>query len=170
MRFAMAFKRLKKLFFGKKKKKREIRTHDQGVKFIQSFEALKLKAYKDSVGVWTIGWGHTRDVEKGDRITEEEAEKFIVEDIKVAEADINRFVEVELSENEFSALTSWVFNLGGGNLKTSTMLRRLNEGKKKEAANEMLRWDKAKVDGRMITLRGLTRRREAERIMFLTED
>ena len=85
------------------------------------------------------------------------------EDIKVAEKAVSEYTDVDLSQNEFDALVSFTFNLGGGAFRRSTLLRKLNEGDRAEAADQLLRWNRA--GGKV--LRGLTRRREAERTMFL---
>lgn len=134
---------------------------------IKKFEGLRLEAYRDPVGVWTIGYGTTRGVHRGMKITQEEAENLLLEDLKTRLPAIERLLKVETSDNELSALVSFCYNVGLGALKKSTLLKRLNASEDEERiADEFLRWDKA--GGRV--LKGLTRRRRAERSLFLTPD
>lgn len=137
-----------------------------GVDLIKHFESCKLTAYQDSVGIWTIGWGHTGSVKKGDIWTQGEADNILLNDLDKFEGYINQHVKVPLTQNQFDALVSWTFNLGPGNLKSSTMLTKLNEKKYDEVPSQMKRWNKA--GGKV--LRGLERRRNAEAAMFSGED
>ncbi len=137
----------------------------KGLNLIKSFEGLELKAYKDSVGVLTIGYGSTGPhVHEGLVITEEQAEAILKTDISRFERGVTELVKVPLNQNQFDALVSFSFNLGLGNLKSSTLLRKLNSLDYSGAANEFTRWNKA--GGRVLT--GLTRRREAEKKLFLS--
>ncbi|HEY9815211.1 MAG TPA: lysozyme [Candidatus Obscuribacterales bacterium] len=138
------------------------KTSQRGLELIMEFEGLELEAYQDSVGVWTIGYGHTRGVRPGDRITEEQARAFLKVDVMDAEKAINRLVEVDLNQNQFDALVAWTYNLGSGNLANSTLLKKINEGKFDEAQEEFDRWVYA--GGRQ--LRGLVRRRDAEEALW----
>lgn len=140
-----------------------MKTSQAGHELIKRFEGIRLVAYDDGVGVWTIGVGHTKGVKRGDVVTMEQADQFLSEDLVEAEAAVNRCVKVPLEQCQFDALASWTFNLGAGSLSGSTMLKRLNEGDKDSAADEMLKW--TRVGGRV--LQGLVKRRIAERIMFL---
>ena len=133
---------------------------------IKHFESCKLTAYQDSVGVWTIGWGHTAGVKKGDNWTQDEADDILLNDLEKFEGYVNQYVKVPLTQNQFDALVSWTFNLGPGNLKSSTMLIKLNEKNYDEVPSQMKRWNKA--GGKV--LRGLERRRNAEAAMFSGED
>lgn len=137
-----------------------------GVDLIKHFESCKLTAYQDSVGIWTIGWGHTGSVKKGDIWTQGEADNILLNDLDKFEGYVNQYVKVPLTQNQFDALVSWTFNLGPGNLKSSTMLTKLNEKKYDEVLSQMKRWNKA--GGKV--LRGLERRRNAEAAMFSGED
>lgn len=130
---------------------------------VKEFEGLRLEAYKCPADVWTIGYGHTRGVIPGDVITEKEAEIFLAEDLEDAESAVNEYVEVKLNQNQFDALVSFVYNLGAGNFKSSTLLRKLNAGDYLGAANEFKRWNKA--GGKV--LNGLVRRRAAECNLFI---
>lgn len=142
----------------------KLRTTEEGLDLIRHFEGLELEPYQDAAGVWTVGFGHAgRDVRPGVRITVETAERLLLKDVAEAERGVNRLVRVPLNDNQFSALTSFVFNLGATRLRgTGTMLA-LNQGRHMEFADRLLLWDKA--GGKV--LRGLTRRREAERALFL---
>ena len=133
---------------------------------IKHFESCKLTAYQDSVGVWTIGWGHTAGVKKGDNWTQDEANDILLNDLEKFEGYVNQYVKVPLTQNQFDALVSWTFNLGPGNLKSSTMLTKLNEKSYDEVPSQMKRWNKA--GGKV--LRGLERRRNAEAAMFSGKD
>ena len=135
----------------------------EGVALIQKFEGCELEAYQCSANVWTIGYGHTKDVEKGDTITKEEAEQMLVDELHEYENYINKYVNVALSQNQFDALVSWVYNLGPANLTASTMLKVLNNGEYEEVPAQMKRWNKA--GGKVLD--GLVRRREAEALLYL---
>lgn len=136
-----------------------------GLSLTESFEGLRLEAYQDSVGVWTIGYGHTGpDVSRGIDITTEQAETLLAADVAWAEAVVNRAVKVPITQPQFDALVDFTFNVGGANFVRSTLLRMVNAGDYSGAADQFLRWNKA--GGK--ALEGLTRRRAAERQMFLT--
>ena len=140
----------------------------KGLALLREFEGLRLNAYPDPASggdPWTIGYGHTKGVKKGDVITEEQANLFLWEDAAEAEEAITDLVVVPLSQGQRDALVSFIFNLGRGNFQRSTLLRKLNSGDYKGAADEFLRWNKAA--GKVMP--GLTRRRKAERELFLSE-
>ena len=134
----------------------------EGLALIKKFEGCELKAYQCSAGVWTIGYGHTKDVVEGMEITQEQAEQMLVDELHEYESYINKYVTVALSQNQFDALVSWVYNLGPANLKASTMLKVLNSGEYEDVPAQMKRWNKA--GGKV--LEGLIRRREAEACLF----
>lgn len=142
----------------------EQHTSQRGVNLIKEFEGFRNGAYRDSVGVWTIGYGHTKGVKSGDYVTEQEGEEFLKNDLIIYEDYVKKYVDVPLTQTQFDALVSFTYNLGPGNLKKSTLLRKLNAKDYKGAANEFPRWNRA--GGRV--LRGLTRRREAEKQLFLS--
>lgn len=145
------------------KTKRKI--NQAGLELIKNFEGRMLRAYQDSVGVWTIGYGHTKGVKKGDVISSEQAEEFLKADLAEAEEWVNFAVTVPITDNEFAALVSFTFNLGYGNLVKSTLLRLLNgDATRTVVADQFLRWNKA--GGKVLP--GLTRRRKAEKKLFLT--
>lgn len=130
---------------------------------VKEFEGLKLEAYKCPAGVWTIGYGHTRGVIPGDAITEAEAEVFLAEDLEDSEDAVNAYVDVKLNQNQFDALVSFVYNLGAGDFRSSTLLRKLNSGDYLGSANEFKRWNKSGG----VVLNGLVRRRAAEANLFI---
>lgn len=142
-----------------------MKTNQAGVGLIKSFEGLRLKSYLDSVGVPTIGYGHTKGVKLGQRITEAEAEKLLKADLGMFERGVTRLVTTPLNENQFAALVSFSFNVGLKALEQSTLLRLLNQGDYQRAANQLLRWNKA--GGKVLP--GLTRRRQAEKELFEKE-
>lgn len=142
-------------------------THDRGQALIKSFEALRLTAYRDAAGVWTIGYGHTATAQAGQRITAAEAEALFAADLARAEAAVRRALSVSLNANEFAALVSLVFNIGAAAFSRSRVRRLLAAGDRPGAAEAILLWCKATVRGRKVTLPGLVRRRAAERALFL---
>lgn len=146
-----------------------MQTSDKGIALIKQFEGCKLTAYQDSVGVWTIGYGWTQPVDgkpirAGMTIKQETAERLLKTGLVSYESDVSRLVKVGLTQEQFDALVSFTYNLGARSLSTSTLLRKLNVGDYAGAADEFLRWNKA--GGKV--LNGLTRRREAERALFLS--
>lgn len=146
-----------------------MQTSDKGIALIKQFEGCKLTAYQDSVGVWTIGYGWTQPVDgkpirAGMVIKQEAAERLLKTGLVSYENDVSRLVKVALTQGQFDAVVSFTYNLGARSLSTSTLLRKLNAGDYAGAADEFLRWNKA--SGKV--LNGLTRRREAERALFLS--
>jgi len=139
---------------------------EEGLSIIKKFEGCELESYLCPAGVWTIGYGHTKGVKEGDKINKEEAEYLLQEEMIEYESYINDLVEVPLQQHMFDALVSWVYNLGSGNLQSSTLLRVLNEGKYDEVPAQIRRWNKS--NGQV--LEGLVRRREAEAVMFMGGD
>ena len=135
------------------------------VDLIKHFEGFEDTAYLCPANVWTIGYGRTRNVKEGDRITEPQAERDLLEELEEFKHQVLNSVKVELTQNELDALTSWTYNLGVGNLNSSTLLKKLNAGSKDEVPAEMLRWNKAGGE----VLAGLTKRREAEAELWAKE-
>ena len=136
------------------------------IPLIKEFEGCKLKAYKCPADVWTIGYGHTSGVKEGDEITQQEADRLLADDVHSFTAGVQRLVTSDINRNQLGALVSFAYNLGLGNLRHSTLLKLVNAGDFVGAANQFSRWNKA--GGKVLT--GLTRRREAERQLFLKED
>jgi lysozyme len=133
-----------------------------GIDLIKRFEGCKLKSYLCPAGVWTIGYGHTANVRKNQIITSEQASAMLMSDLLQFERAVNAMVAVPLKQGQFDALVSFAFNLGSGALAGSTLLRKLNSGDYKGAADEFPRWNKA--GGKV--LEGLSVRRRAERALF----
>lgn len=144
-----------------------MRISEQGVRLIKRFEGLRLTAYKCPTGYWTIGWGHTYGVKAGQKITKEQAEVYLKQDLVVAEDAVDKLVSTPLNQGMYDALVSFVFNLGAVRFKNSTLLRRLNQGAYDLVPDEFLRWVYGTVDGKTQKLPGLVERRTAEKEMFL---
>lgn len=132
---------------------------------VEQFEGCVLNAYQDIKGIWTIGYGHTQGVYKGQVITFQEAQALLDDDLKWAERIVNQYVHININQNEFDALVDFVFNVGSGNFINSTLLKLLNQGQIQEAAEEFEKWDHAAG----VVVSGLLRRRLAEKDLFLKE-
>lgn len=135
-----------------------------GLDLIKQFEGCELKVYLDAIGLPTIGYGHL--IKKGEIfnvITLKQAEDLLKSDLKMFEDGVSDLVKVKLSQNQFDALVSFAFNVGLGNLEKSTLLKLLNAGDYAGAGNQLPRWNKA--GGKI--LNGLTKRRNAERDLFI---
>lgn len=141
-----------------------MKTSQRGIDLIKSFEGCELRAYKDAVDVWTIGYGHTVGVKEGDVITQAQAGRMLADDLVIYEQGVQSLVKRTLTQGQFDALVSFAFNVGLGALGKSTLLRLLNSGDYASASQQFARWNKA--GGRVLS--GLTRRREAERALFVS--
>ena len=140
----------------------------KGIDFIKSHEALRLKAYQDSKGVWTIGWGHTKGVKPGDVITRAQAEQFIRDDFAWVERTLNADLVIGrdnplVTQNEFDALCSLVFNIGSQAYLDSTVRRKIKQGDKMGAAHAFKLW----VYSEHKFVQGLANRRADEMRLFL---
>lgn len=116
---------------------------------------------------WTVGYGHTSNARHGMSVTEGDAERLLRDDVKPLEALLASTVRAPLNQNEHDALVSLIFNIGEENWKRSTVLRKLNAGDKLAAAQGFEMWNKARVNGELVALDGLVRRRAAEKSLFL---
>lgn len=151
---------------------------ENGLKIIKNFEGLRLAAYRDAAGVWTIGYGSTRyhdgkQVRPGDKLASEvQADALFRNTLGQYENAVNQSVKVSLTQNQFDALVSFTYNEGTGALETSTLLVKLNEKNYAEAAAHFLAWDKITdpKTGKKIALETLVQRRKEESKLFLTED
>lgn len=152
---------VKKLRYG-----HNMKISENGKSLIKKFEGCELESYQDSVGVWTIGFGHTKGVRQGQSITKDEALAMLDEELIEYEEYVEKLVEVPLNQDQFDALVCWVYNLGPTNLATSTLLYKLNKGQYDDVPSEIKRWNKAGGE----VLKGLVRRREAEALLFLGKD
>lgn len=136
---------------------------EDGLALTRRFEGLRLDAYQDCAGVWTIGYGHTGpDVAPGKKITEFEAEALLRTDAGEAVACVNRVVTVPIQQHHFNALVDFCFNAGVRAFTTSSLLRDLNQGRFEEAAAQFGLWVHA--GGKVVP--GLAKRRAAEAAMF----
>lgn len=141
-----------------------MKTSDNGRAFIRAREGVKLAAYQDGGGVWTIGYGHTRGVKQGQVINHEQADEFLDSDLCQVESCISERVTVALNQNQFDALVSFVFNVGRQAFSDSTLLKKLNEGNYRAAADQFTRW----VYDNNQFVQGLYNRRVAERDLFIS--
>jgi len=133
-----------------------------GVDLLKHFEGCKLEAYPDPAtggAPWTVGYGCTLGVKPGDKITQDMAELMLLRDLKRFEVGVSNIVKAHVSQNQYDALVSLAFNIGLGNLSSSTLVRMINAGSADAAADQFLRWTRA--GGKIMP--GLTRRRVAER-------
>lgn len=143
--------------------------NNAGLALIQEMEGLRLYAYQDSVGVWTIGYGHTPS-HHGETVSVERATALLRSDILRAETMVNALtsaIDVSTTDNQFAAMVSLAFNIGTGAFRTSTVIRKHRAGLNVEAADAFLMWNKGHIDGRLVVIPGLDRRRHAERGLYL---
>ncbi|EGY02101.1 lysozyme [Nitrospirillum viridazoti Y2] len=140
-----------------------------GIALTEQSEGLRLTAYRCPAGRLTIGYGHTGpDVTPDMTITEDQAQDLLAQDLATAGNGVSKAVTVPLTDNQYAALTDFAFNLGVSALTQSTLLRLLNQGDYAGAAEQFLVWDKAMVNGQLVTLPGLAARRQKEQALFLT--
>jgi GH24 family phage-related lysozyme (muramidase) len=137
---------------------------EPGLALLKSFEQCRLSAYRDSVGVPTIGWGHTAGVSMGMTCDQPQADRWLVGDVQAAVNSCDANAPQNLTQNQFDALVVFTFNVGIGAEAHSTLLAKLKAGDMAGAADEFLKWDHAGG----VVVPGLTRRRKAERALFLT--
>lgn len=144
----------------------------KNIELIKRHEGLRLQAYLPTPNdKWTIGYGHTKTAHKGMIITNERAEELLRQDVAWVEAAIAKLVKVKLSQNQYDAIASLIYNIGEGAFAKSTVLRELNAGNYQAAADAFLMWNKqrSKTTGKLNVLKGLTKRRAEERQLFLTK-
>ena len=140
-----------------------LKTSESMIAVIKKFEGLRLKAYKCPAGVYTIGYGHTENVNADSEISELMADQILRKDLQKFENSIKKLVKVQLSQCQFDALVSLVFNIGATNFKNSTLLKYLNNGEYSLAAEQFERW----IYSNGKKLDGLLTRRKAEKEIFL---
>jgi lysozyme len=145
-----------------------MKTSEVGLKFIASQEGFRPSVYHDIAGIPTIGYGHVLRMGDPINVTEEQAMEILKHDVASAESAVNSLVKVELNPNQYDALISFVFNLGSGALATSALLHFINLSAFHTAADEFPKWCHARVNGQMVEVTGLKRRRLLERAMFLS--
>jgi len=144
-----------------------MRTGATGLNLIKGYEGLRMSAHYTPNEEWTVGYGHTSSARHGMSVTEGDAERLLRADVQPIEKLIADTVRAPLNQNEHDALVSLIFNIGEANWKHSTVLRKLNEGDKLAAARAFEMWTKARVNGELVSLDGLVRRRAAEKSLFL---
>lgn len=143
-----------------------MKTSQKGIDLIKHFEGLRNSMYADAIGIPTIGYGHI--IKKGEEylmtkvLTDDEADQLLKSDLIQFENGVSSAVTAPLNQNQFDALVAFSFNVGIGNLRASTLLKKLNAGDYSGAQTEFVRWNKAKGQ----VLSGLTRRRQAEANLF----
>lgn len=142
------------------------RINEDGVAMIKDFEGLHLTPYLCPANVWTIGYGHTRTVRANMHITSAQADQLLEDDLRIAERAVARLVRVPLTGNQFSALVSFVFNVGTTNFERSTLLKLLNRGWYEQVPAQLARWNRASGE----ILGGLARRRAAEAKLWNAPD
>ena len=140
------------------------------VALIAEAEGCRLTAYRCPAGVPTIGWGETDGVQMGDTCTQDQADRWLLEDLQERTRAVQALCTRAPSRNELGALVSLAYNIGTGALSKSTALRQHNAGQHEAAARAICLWDKARVNGVLTTLPGLTARRAREQALYLTPD
>lgn len=145
---------------------------ENGQKLIKNEEQLRLNAYRDQKGIPTIGWGHIRNVKMGDKITVEQAQKFFDDDVnEICEKPLNRFIEkhkIELNQNQYDALCSFIFNVGFDNFQSSSVCRALiNREPKENFPKYFSLWNKVRINGVLTVSNGLIKRRKREVDLFI---
>lgn len=139
-----------------------MKTSQQGIDLIKVHEGLRLNAYLCPAGVPTIGYGHTKNVKLGDKITSEQAEKFLIEDLVTSENEVNKH-NLNINQNQFDALVSFIFNVGVGNFRKSTLLKRLKANPNdRDIDVQFNKW----IYGGGKILPGLVKRRKAEAELY----
>ena len=138
----------------------------EGIALIKHYEGCKLESYQCSAGVWTIGYGSTKNIKEGMSIDAEKAEQLLVKDLAIFEKEVKNLVSVPLEQNQYDAIVSWTFNLGSSNLKASTMLKVLNNGVYEAVPEQLKRWNKVKG----VVNDGLVKRRKSEALLFEGKD
>ena len=141
---------------------------DRTLDYLRASESLRLEAYQDVAGNWTIGWGHHGDhVKRGMKITAAQAEYLFRQDVEEAASAVRAAVHAPLNHEEFSALAALAYNIGNGAMARSTVVARLNGGDRLGAADAFMMWVKMTVNGQKITSTHLMERRATERALFL---
>lgn len=154
-----------------------MRLSKQGQDLIETHETIKFKIYDDGLGILTGGIGHKLlpldenpqgvKWKEGDRVSSEQVQKWLSEDVWEAEEAVNKYVVTQLSQKGFDALVSFVFNVGVNAFKNSTLLRLLNLGQIEDAAEQFQRWKYGTRNGKKVVLGGLVKRRQEEKELFL---
>lgn len=147
-----------------------MKTSTRGKNLIKKYEGLHLTVYRCPAGILTIGYGHTKTAQPSMKINKEMAEILLEQDLTDVENAIKRLVKVPLSQNQFDALVSFIFNIGETKFSKSTLLKYINENKILQAGEEFMKWTKARQPGGLKELPGLVKRRAEEKTLFLSRD
>jgi lysozyme len=134
----------------------------EGLQLIKKYEGYKEKAYKCQAGVWTVGYGHTKNVQPNSKINKDQAESYLIEDVKNAEIAVKKYVNVPVTQGQYDSLVSLAYNIGGNNFRKSTTLKEVNNKNYEKAGKGILLWNKAK--GKISN--GLVKRRNEEYSLF----
>lgn len=145
---------------------------DAAIALLREFEGFSPIPYEDIAGIWTIGIGHRiMPGEHYTTLTQDQAVELLLEDLKWRQDAVSQCLgDCKVNQNQFDALVCFVYNLGGKSLLDSTLLKDIKLGNFANGANEFMRWNKARVKGILVEVPGLTRRREAERKLFMAKD
>ena len=135
---------------------------------IKMFEGTKTEAYQDVANVSTICTGHIKGVYKGQKASLSQCEEWFKEDTSNAGKRVAKLVKQPITQAQYDALISFTFNLGSGSLAKSTLLKKINAGQCVAAGNEFMKWNKVKVRGKLVPSKGLTKRREYEKNLWLS--
>ena len=143
-------------------------TSDKGRAFIKEVEGFSAVPYLDTAGKWTIGWGHcTGSIQPDPTVSIHQLEDWLDEDIKGAEAIVSEYVVVPLNQDEFDALVSFAFNVGGANFSTAGAIQNLNAGNEKEFCLRLMQWINVTINGKKVPDKGLVNRRTKELLFYL---
>lgn len=149
-----------------------MKVNQDTIDLIKRWEGFRAKAYRCSANVWTIGYGTTANAgvginpKPGMVITETEAEYYLEKAVNKFADDIRPAITADINENEFGAFVSLAYNIGPGKFKGSSALRHFNAGDKKRSCANIALWNKARVNGKLVVLKGLVRRRKDEQALF----
>ncbi len=142
-----------------------MRTSSRGIDLIKEFEGFRAEAYRDPVGIWTIGYGFTRGVEPGDRMTQRQADERLQAELAAYEDGVERATEGKVTQAQFDALVSFAWNVGIKGMAGSSVIKAHKRGDHQAAARAFALWNKA--GGKVWP--GLTRRRAAEAALYLSD-
>lgn len=141
-----------------------------GMMLIQQLEGYRDAAYPDVAGIWTIGYGHTKDVKKGDVCTKQQALEWLSQDVSWAWISIQRLVKKPLTQNQLGSLLSFVYNIGSDAFSNSGVLRAINYGSPCDVPMQMKKWNEITIDGKRFVSQGLINRRAKEAQLWIGAD